>query len=118
MAGLSNLVNLNARLADISAPSQVYIASPVTGKLYSASSCLQSGITGSDCAWSMTINGVAVSGSTVTVTALGSAAGDVDLIDFGQMAPPLINKGDRLGFVSAGESSTTAAAVFSVVIRT
>ncbi|ANW02253.1 hypothetical protein [Bradyrhizobium icense] len=117
MAALSNLVNITARLADISAASTAYVASPVTGKLYSASSCLQGGITGSDCTWSMTINGVAVANSTVTVTASGSAAGDVDSIDFGQFDPPLVNKGDTLGFVSAGESSTTAAAQFSAVVR-
>jgi hypothetical protein len=117
MAGLHNLVNVSVALADISAPSTAYVASPVTGKLYAAFSTLQGAISGSDCTWSMTINGTAVPNSTVTVTASGSAAGDVDYLDFGQMSPPLVNKGDTIGFVSAGESSTTAAARFNAMIR-
>ncbi|MEH2517799.1 hypothetical protein V1279_003372 [Bradyrhizobium sp. AZCC 1610] len=118
MSALWNLVNIPATLADISAPSTVRVASPVTGSLYAAFSCLQGAITGSDCTWSLTINGVAVPNSTVTVAVSGSAAGTVDSIDFGQMAPPQINKGDTLGFVSAGESSTTARVQFSAMVRT
>jgi hypothetical protein len=118
MSALANLINVSASLADISAASTARVASPVTGNLYTAVSCLQGAITGSDCTWSMTINGTAVPNSTVTVTASGSAAGTVDLIDFGQMDPPLVNKGDTIGFVSAGESSTTAVAQFSVLVRT
>lgn len=118
MGELSNLVVLTApTMADISAPSTVYVASPSTGTLYRAFSCLQGGISGADCTWTVTINGVAASG-TGTVTASGSAAGTVDMVEYSLMNPPLVNKGDVLGFVSAGESSTTAPAHFSAVIRT
>ncbi len=113
-----NLAVVSRRLADISAPSTAYAVSPFYGALYRAYSCLQGAITGSDCTWSMTINGVAVPNSTVTVTASGSAAGDVDSIEFSRVSPPIVNKGDVIGFVSAGESSTTRAAQFSVLIRT
>ncbi|MBR1145084.1 hypothetical protein [Bradyrhizobium sp. AUGA SZCCT0431] len=118
MSALWSLVNVSAGLADISTASTARVASPVSGKLYTAVSCLQGAITGSDCTWSMTINGVAVPGSTVTVAVADSAAGTVDLIDFHQMDPPIVNKGDTIGFVSAGESSTTAAVQFSAVVRT
>jgi hypothetical protein len=38
-------------------------------------------------------------------------------IDFGEMDPPLVNYGDTIGFVSGGQSSTTTAADFSVMIQ-
>ena len=66
----------------------------------------------------VTVNGSAVADSTVTVTASGSAAGDVDGVEFGRMSPRWVNKGDSIGFVSGGESSTTAVAAFSAAIRT
>jgi hypothetical protein len=113
-----NLALVDARLADISTASTAYAASPFHGALYRAYSCLQGAISGSNCTWSMTVNGVAVPNSTVTVTASGSAAGDVDSVEFSRMNPTVVNKGDTIGFVSAGESSTAAACNFSVLIRT
>jgi len=113
-----NLATVDASLTDISAASTAYAPAPFHGVLHRAYSCLQGAITGSDCTWSMTVNGVAVDDSTVTVTASGSAAGDVDSIEFSRMHPTYVNQGDAIGFVSAGESSTTAAAHFTVLIRT
>lgn len=111
----SNEVVVSAALADISAPSSAYVAAPVSGMLVRAYSCLQGAITGADCTWTVEINGVAVTG-TATVANASSAAGDVDEVVFS--APVFVNKGDTIEFVSAGESSTTAIANFSAVIRT
>lgn len=111
----SNEVVVNVALADVSAASSAYAAAPCTGKLVRAYSCIAAAITGADCTWTMTVNGVAVTG-TVTITQSGSAAGDVDEIVFS--APVGVNKGDLLSFVSAGESSTTVICNFAAVLRT
>jgi hypothetical protein len=103
------------QMTDISAPGSVYAASPVSGYLVRAYSCIGGAITGADCTWTVEINGTAATG-TGTVANASSAAGDVDEVVFS--SPVWVNKGDTIEWVSAGESSTTATAIFSAVIRT
>jgi len=110
----SNEVIVNVAMADVSAPGSAYVASPVTGRLVRAYSCINNAITGADCTWTVEINNVAVTG-TVTITQSGSAAGDVDEIVFS--SDVRVNKGDTIEFVSAGESSTTCICNFAAVIR-
>jgi hypothetical protein len=107
-------VPVYAYLADVSAASSVYVAAPCKGRIKRAFSCIQNAITGADCTWSLKINGTAVSNSTVTITQSGSAAGDVDSVEFS--ADIRVNEGDTIEFVSAGESSTTTPTMFCAVI--
>lgn len=111
----SNEVVANVALADVSALSSAYVAAPVSGMLVRAYSCINNAITGADCTWVVKINGTAITG-TVTITQSGSAAGDVDEIVYA--APTFVNKGDKIEFASAGESSTTSICNFAAVIRT
>lgn len=107
--------SVSAYLADVSAVSNTYIASPWRGRITRAYSCIANAITGADCTWTMTINGTAVTGSSTTITQSGSAAGDVDsCIPTGAN---YVNEGDTIAWVSAGESSTTTPTVFSAVIE-
>lgn len=109
-----NEIVVGNQLADISAASTTYAVAPAKGRLVRAYSVLHGAITGADCTWTMTINGTAVTG-TATVANSGSAAGDVDSVTFS--GDVRVNEGDALGFVSAGESSTTAIASFFAVIQ-
>ena len=112
----SNEVVVNSpAMADIGTAGSVYAAAPCTGNLVRAYSCIQSAPTGSDCTWTMEVNGVAVTG-TATIAVSGSAAGDVDEVVFS--SPVRVNKGDTLEWISAGESSSTVIGQFAAVIRT
>jgi len=112
-----NNVYLTAHLADISAASSTFVACPVRAQIIKAYSTIHGAITGADCTWSLEVNDTAVTGSTVTIANSGSAAGDVD--ETGDLAgsTTFVNPGDRIEFKSAGESSTTALATFTVVLR-
>ena len=109
-----NEIYLTASMADISAAGSCWVACPVRGKITRAYSVIEGAITGADCTWSMEVNDVAVTG-TATVAYSGSAAGDVDVVI--PTAGTAVNPGDRIEFKSAGESSTTAIARFTVAIE-
>jgi len=111
----SNEIAVTAQMADVSTASSAYVAAPASGRLVRAYSCIANAITGADCTWTVSVNGVAQTG-TVTITQSGSAAGDVDEIVFS--AAISVQKGDTIAFVSAGESSTTCVTNFTAVIRT
>jgi len=102
-------------MTDISTAGSVYAAAPVSGMLVRAYSSISAAITTADCTWTMKINAVAVTG-TATITQASSAAGDCDELIFS--APVFVNKGDKLEWVSGGESDTTSIGAFSCVIRT
>jgi hypothetical protein len=111
----NEVVVTSPQMADISAAGSVYAAAPCSGMLVRAYSCLGGAVTGADCTWTIEINDVAVVG-TATVAHSGSAAGTVDEVVFS--APVFVNKGDTIEWKTAGESSTTATALFSAVLRT
>ena len=111
----SNEIVAAVQMADVSTAGSVYVAAPASGRLARAYSCINNAITGADCTWTVSINGVAQTG-TATITQSGSAAGDVDELVFS--ADIAVQKGDSIAFVSGGESSTTCIANFAAVIRT
>lgn len=102
-------------MADISTAGSVYAAAPCSGMLVRAYSSISAAITTANCTWTMQVNDVAVTG-TGTITQSGSAAGDCDEVVFS--APVFVNKGDKLEWVSGGESDTTSIGAFSCVLRT
>jgi hypothetical protein len=106
---------VSAYLADVSAASSTFVASPFRGTIKRAYSSIANAITGADCTWSMKINGTAVTGSSVTITQSGSAAGDVDSCV--PTGANYVNEGDTIEFVSAGESSTTTPTMFTAIIE-
>lgn len=107
-------IAVGAQLADISAASSAWTVAPAKGRLMRAYSVLRGAITGADCTWSVFVAGTAVTG-TVTVANSGSAAGDVDSVEYS--GDVRVNEGDSIEFRSAGESSTTAIADFVAVIK-
>lgn len=107
--------SLHSFMTDVSTASSTFIASPFRGTIKRAYSVITNAITGADCTWSLKINGTAVTGSTVTITQSGSAAGDVDTST--PTGANYVNEGDTIEIVSAGESSTTTPTNFTVVIE-
>lgn len=106
---------LNAQMADISSSDTVYVPSPWRGRIVRWYSTIDNAITTADGSLSLTINGTAVTGSTITVTQSGSAAGDVDsAIPTGAN---YVNEGDYIGIVSTGACDTTCIGIFSLVIE-
>ena len=106
---------LNAYMADVSTASSAFTTATHRGTLKRAYSTIYNAITGTDCTWTMKINGTAVTGTAATITQSNSAAGDVDT--FLPTAANYVNEGDKIEFVSAGESSTTCPTMFSVVLE-
>jgi hypothetical protein len=105
---------LNAVMPDISTSDTTYIPSPWRGRITRWYSAIDNAITTADGSLSLTINGTAVTGSTITVTQSGSAVGDVDsAIPTGAN---YVNEGDYIGIVTTGACDTTCIAHFAIVV--
>jgi len=72
-------VYLTGRIADISTAGQVYLVSPVAGKVTSIRSVIAGAIATADATLTGKIGGTAITGGTITVANSGSAAGDTDV---------------------------------------
>lgn len=105
---------INVTMADLSTSSTVFIPSPWRGTIVRYYSAITNAITTADGSVSLTINGTAVTGSTITVTQSGSAAGDVDSAI--PTAARYVNEGDAIGVVTTGACDTTCITNFSIVI--
>ena len=113
-----NEVVVSSQLADISTAGSCWAVSPVRGQIVRAYSALHSAISGADATWSLEINNVAVTNSTVTVAYSGSTAGDTDGIAISAAnSTGRVNEGDNIEFRSLGESTDTAIVTFFAVIR-
>jgi len=71
-------IYLTGRIADISTAGQVYLVSPVAGKVTGIRSVISAAITVADATLTGKINGAAITGGAVTVAFTGSAPGDTD----------------------------------------
>src|SRR5688500_15402267 len=69
---------VSAYMADLSTASSAFAVAPCRGRIVRVYSTIYAAITGADATWTLEVNGVAVTGISVTVTQSGSAAGDVD----------------------------------------
>ncbi len=105
-----------AYMADLSTPSSAFVVAPCRGRIVRAYSTIYAAITGADAAWTLEVNGIAVTGISVTVTQSGSAAGDVD-IGLPTGSNHYVNEGDAIEFVSDGASSTSCPTMFTAVIE-
>lgn len=106
---------VHASMVDISASDTVYVPSPWRGRIVRWYSAIDNAITTADGVLSLSINGTAVTGSTITVTQSGSAAGDVDVAV--PTGANYVNEGDSIGVISTGACDTTCIGKFSIVIE-
>ena len=113
----NNEVALGPVSCTTSSSSPFYMAVPVSGALHRAFSVrgVDTATATTDWTWDVTVNDVAITG-TATVTALGSAAGDVDSIYFS--SPPRVNQGDKLAFLVTPGTASARITNFQAVIRT
>jgi hypothetical protein len=101
-------VYVSAYMADVSAASSAFVASPVRGYVKSLRGELYNAITGADSTVTAEINNTAITGISITVVNTSSAAGD-SYVDYPtSLSTSFVNPGDSLEVVSNGNSSTTA----------
>lgn len=117
-AGISELRRLNEdeisnresfmslHIEDISTASTEYLVAPFSGTLTKVWSAIGDAITGTDATLTVKINGSTVSPGTMTITATGSAAGDVDSVV--PTSANTFSEGDTLEVQSDGASSGVA----------
>ena len=106
---------LTVQLADVSAPSSVSVVAPDDGNIIEIFSVLGGAITVANSAVITKINGTTVTGGGFTVTASGSAAGDVDTAE--PTALNSVKEGDYITITSDGGSTTTQPITVTLVIR-
>jgi hypothetical protein len=104
-------------MTDLSTESTTYAVATHRGRVVRAFSIIANPITGADAHWQMKVRGSNV-GDEVTVTQNGSAAGDVDSVEFSALGSGnYVSEGDLIEFVSDGDSSTACVTRFTAVIR-
>jgi hypothetical protein len=108
---------VSAYMPDISTASSAFAVAPCRGRVVRVYSVLQAAITTADCNWTVEINGTAITGVAGVVAFSAAAAGDVDVAVPTAVSTTYVNEGDTIEFVSAGESSGTAPAMFYAVIE-
>lgn len=94
----------------------VSIASPVSGNLVRGYITVMDSTSTVARSWTMTVDGTAVSGSTMTVAAGTSTRGG-----FGSATcnPTRVNQGELIGLIYNGESTSTAHVInWTAVVRT
>lgn len=104
----ANYVPLNVSIPDVSSPGSYFVASPIIGKIAAIYVTLDNAITVANAIVSAKINGVAVTGSSITVTFTGSAAGSV--YSSTPSGANTINQGNSIEILTDGGSTTTARA--------
>jgi len=106
---------LNVRIDDISTAQSVWVVSPIAGEIETIYSVIDAAITTADCGLTAEIGGTLVTGSAVTITQSGSAAGDVDSAT--PTAAKTVAAGGAIEIITDGASSTAVAANITIVIR-
>ena len=93
----------------------VWVVSPIAGEIETIYSVIDAAITVADAELTAEIGGTLVTGSEVTITQAGSAAGDVDSAT--PSAAKTVTAGQAIEILTDGLSSTAVVANITVVIR-
>jgi hypothetical protein len=110
-------VYLSAYMADVSAASSAWVASPVRGYIKRIRGILHGAITGADSTITAEINGTAITGISITVANTSSAAGDSYSDEPTALSTSFVNPGDDIEIISNGNSSTTMPMSWTVEIE-
>lgn len=106
---------LTGEIVDVSTAGQIYIPVPDGGRIIKIMSALGGTIATADADLTAKIGGTAVTGGVITITASGSAAGDVDSVE--PTAANTVVEGDAIEIETDGASTNTIAAGITIVIR-
>lgn len=107
-------IYLTTQIEDISTAGQTYVVSPVAGTISKIYSVLNGAITTADSILIAKINGTTVTGSNITVSYTGSAAGDVDSST--PTALNTINAGEAIEIETDGGSNTNTKVIITIEI--
>jgi hypothetical protein len=102
-----NRFYLTDRIADVSTAGQIYVACPVKARIVGVYSTLNGTIATADA--DLTIKTAAGTVGTITITASGSAAGDVDSLTSG-LANVSVAEGATIEIETDGASTNTISA--------
>ncbi len=109
-------VYLNCQTTSVGAtPVAARAVSPVRGRVIKIYSVLGGAITTADATVTGSIGGTAITGGALTITASGSAAGDVDVAV--PTGANFVNEGEEIRLTPAGASGASIPCFFTILIE-
>lgn len=112
----ANRIALTTRLEDISTPASVFVASPMAGRVVGVYVALHGAITSADAVVTAEINGVGISGVSITVAHSGSGPGST--FSGTPSGSNSLSAGQAIEVITDGGSTTAAAADVTLLIDT
>jgi hypothetical protein len=106
---------LTVGMADVATADSRYVVPGFQGRVRAFWSSINGALTGVDSTASLSINTVAVTGSTITVTQSGSAAGDVDVAR--PTALNVFGSTDAIKIINNGESTGPQPVTFTLELE-
>ena len=109
-----NEYTLYGEIEDASTASSTFVVAPFGGEIIAIYTALQGAIITADAAITFEIGGVAITGSAITVTQVGSAAGDVD-----SSFPTALNRieaGQTIEMITSGASGNAVKLPVTIII--
>ena len=106
---------LTSKITNISASGSTFVPVPDGGKVIKIITSIKNAISSANAALTWEIGGTAMTGSAITVTQSGSAAGDVDTSE--PTAANDVAEGGTLEMISDGGSSTACECLVTFIIR-
>ena len=106
---------LTSKITNISAAGSTFVPVPDGGKVIKIITSIKNAISSANAALTWEIGGTAMTGSAITVTQSGSAAGDVDTSE--PTAANDVAEDGTIEMISDGGSSTACECVVTFVIR-
>ena len=106
---------LTSKITNISAAGSTFVPVPDGGKVIKIITSIKNAISSANAALTWEIGGTAMTGSAITITQSGSAAGDVDTSE--PTAANDVAEGGTIEMISDGGSSTACECVVTFVIR-
>ena len=109
---ISNKINLNVTMADVSTAASVWVVAPVACTFTKLYSVINGAIATADAVITTEIGGTLVTNGGLTITQSGSAAGDVD--SGTPTALNILTAGQALEIITSGASTNTIISTFTV----
>lgn len=110
----SNLIYLSGQFADISTAESIFLPTPIAGKVTKVYVALKNAITVANSVVTAKIGGVAVTGLSITITQVGSAAGSV--FSGTPSALNVLTAGQAFEVITDGGATTTCIAYVTLEI--
>lgn len=112
----ANKAIVNFRIDDISTAASHWLVFPIAGDIDNIYCVIDGAITAADCVLSFEIAGTAITDGNITITQVGSAAGDVDSST--PSAAKTVTAGQALEIITNGGSTGTVAGTLTFVLNT